>query len=274
MEESATLQVAWIESSLAAARAASTGTLSTEPGTELGTCTVLSQQFLPWDKQKPVTEEEKIFEVCDGRLYIGSEFGAINSDVFEAFGITAVINVTAGSRAVPNVFSADNGGLPRSGRAVAYLHLPCTDSPGEAMAGPMQQAICAIDNWFEAGPAAKVFVHCSAGLSRSATIILAWLMSSKNMNLAAAVELLTNARGRQLQCNPSFWLDLARWECKLSADRGSTPGDKDACSFDFRAWWHEDFGRMGFDAAKIDKAFDAATAAGCDWSIAESVLFD
>jgi len=41
-------------------------------------------------------------------------------------------------------------------------------------------------------------VHCSAGLSRSVSIILAWLIKFKNINLKKAVEITKNARGREI----------------------------------------------------------------------------
>ena len=107
--------------------------------------------------------------------------------------------------------------------------------------------------------AANVLIHCSGGLSRSVTMILAWLMSEYDMTLAAAVAMTTTARGRQLQCNPSFWSSLIRFERELRSNPLLSP------TFDVMPWIIEDFHKLGFDERKIQDAitntnFDADAA--------------
>lgn len=47
-------------------------------------------------------------------------------------------------------------------------------------------------------------VNCSAGVSRSATVVLAWLMSRKEMNLYDAFHFLRSKR-RFVYPNKGFW---------------------------------------------------------------------
>ena len=107
----------------------------------------------------------------------------------------------------------------------------------------------------------QVMVHCSAGLSRSASIVVAFMMKHETLSLAQAVDKVQKARGRKLQINPSFWMNLALWERELhNLPPKTTP------SFDFTNYWLEDFGRMGFEPDKICRSLVEAG----DWVHFES----
>ena len=59
----------------------------------------------------------------------------------------------------------------------------------------------------------RVFVHCFAGLSRSATIVIAYLMKDKALTFAAAYDFV-NAR-RCIQPNEGFRRQLRKFETNL-----------------------------------------------------------
>ena len=42
----------------------------------------------------------------------------------------------------------------------------------------------------------NILVHCSAGLSRSASMIVAWLMIEQKLSLKEAIEFIVEKRGR------------------------------------------------------------------------------
>ena len=77
---------------------------------------------------------------------------------------------------------------------------------------------------------------------------------------------LAAARGRSLQCNPTFWLALAAVERKRSgAGKGARP------SYDFAPHWHACFSKMGYPPEVIDEALRASD--WVDWEGASKVLF-
>ena len=77
----------------------------------------------------------------------------------------------------------------------------------------MEEGVRKITTWV--GEARKVLVHCSASLSRSTTVVMAWLMSTHGMTLTDAVSTVSVGRGRPPCCNVSFWYKLAALERKI-----------------------------------------------------------
>lgn len=208
---------------------------------------VRGQQWVPFDEQIPVGPEEKVFRVHD-QVYLGSEFGALDPCVFAELQVTAVINITNGDRKVPNEMAA-NG--------VEYVNFEIADQPGEnILREGIREGVPKIDAWVAAGK--TVLVHCSAGLSRSASMVVAWCMHAQGMppqSLGGAVARVQAARGRRLQINPSFWMNLATWERELfHLPAGTMPTQ------DFTPWWVEGFSRMGFTEDAIRRALEVG-----DW---------
>ncbi|CAE8626207.1 unnamed protein product [Polarella glacialis] len=225
--------------SLKAARQAGAGAGQSEGAVSLDGQSVKAQQWLPFEKQTPVSEGEQIFHICD-LVFVGSEFGAANRDLLDGLGIRAVINVTAGSGRVPNHFESSGD--------FEYLHFELFDQPGSDPSEAARGSCEALSRWGQEGR--RTLVHCSAGLSRSVTLVLAWLMESKKgLSLLDAVELVNEQRGRRVQCNPSFWCFLAALERR---QKGWPPGTTP--SFDFTRWVVEDLEKMGFDAALVRQA--------------------
>lgn len=66
-----------------------------------------------------------------------------------------------------------------------------------------------------------VLVHCYAGISRSVSVCIAYLMRFKHLNYEKACEFMFNARPCSSP-NAKFRLDLARFYTVLLAENGAT----------------------------------------------------
>ncbi|CAF1617735.1 unnamed protein product [Adineta ricciae] len=70
----------------------------------------------------------------------------------------------------------------------------------------------------------KVLVHCSAGISRSPTLVLAYLMKKKRWTLDEAFEKMRKLR-RIVDPNVSFIIQLREWEKTLMANATTEPNE-------------------------------------------------
>lgn len=176
-----------------------------------------------------------MFQILPG-LFLGSEFGASNSFVINSCNIRVIINLTSGHAKIPNHFDK-----------CRYVNYELVDQPGEdILSHAIREGVKEIHSALQAKE--PVMVHCSAALSRSATVVVAYVMCYEGKNLSQAVEHVTRRRGRRLRINPSFWMALAQWERELQDDDSAMP------SFDFTDWWIEVFGNMGIPEDKIRQA--------------------
>jgi len=194
----------------------------------------------------PDEEEEQVFHIAD-RVFLGTKFGAANRARLDALCIRAVINVTGGGTRVPNHFAAEG---------IQYLHLELMDELITDPSCAVPQACQAISAFTRQG--LNVLVHCQAGLSRSATVVLAWLMREKAFSLQEAVTFFAKQRGRRPKCNPSFFCYLAGLERELRAWPSGTPP-----SLDFTPWLLEDLESMGLSYSEEEVA--KALHEDADW---------
>ncbi|KAM4819548.1 dual specificity protein phosphatase 1 [Thomomys bottae] len=143
-------------------------------------------------------------------LYLGSAYHASRKDMLDALGITALINVSANC---PNHFEAH----------YQYKSIPVEDSHKADISIWFNEAIDFIDSIKNAG--GRVFVHCQAGISRSATICLAYLMRTNRVKLDEAFEFVKQRRS-VISPNFSFMGQLLQFESQVlaphcSAEAGS-----------------------------------------------------
>lgn len=192
------------------------------------------------------TPEEKVFHIAD-HVFLGTKYGAADRASLDSASIRAVINVTGGGTRVPNHFA---------GKDIQYLHLELLDELFSDPSNAVPQACKAIRAFAQQG--LNVLVHCSAGLSRSATVVIAWLMSEKGFSLEEAAAHFTKQRGRRPLCNPSFWCYLAGLEREL---RGWPQGTRP--SMDFTPWLLEDLETMGL--AYSEEQVTKALQEDADW---------
>ncbi|XP_049645191.1 dual specificity protein phosphatase 13-like [Suncus etruscus] len=138
-------------------------------------------------------------------LYIGDAVTANNRFELWKLGITHVLNAAHGGlycQGSPDFY----------GTSVTYLGVPAHDLPDfdistyfSSAADFIHQALCT--------PGAKVLVHCVVGVSRSATLVLAFLMLRQQLTLRQAV--IAVRQHRWIFPNRGFLRQLCRLDREL-----------------------------------------------------------
>ncbi|XP_045765065.1 dual specificity protein phosphatase Mpk3 [Maniola jurtina] len=122
-------------------------------------------------------------------LYLGNSTNSEDCEALARHNIKYVLNVTPD---LPNTFEAEGCGIN-------YLKIPIADHWSQNLAVHFPQAI----RFIEEAMAARcgVLVHCVAGVSRSVTVTLAYLMQRHRLSLRDAFELV---RSRKTDIAPNF----------------------------------------------------------------------
>ncbi|XP_006010324.1 dual specificity protein phosphatase 2 [Latimeria chalumnae] len=132
-------------------------------------------------------------------LYLGSAHHSSQRDTLESHGITALLNV---SSTCPNYFEGQ----------FRYKCIPVEDSHMVDISIWFQDAIEFIDSVKNSG--GRVLVHCQAGISRSATICLAYLMRTQRVRLEEAFDFIKQRRG-VISPNFGFMGQLLQFETQV-----------------------------------------------------------
>lgn len=108
-------------------------------------------------------------------LYLGNAKNSADFNVLKNHGITYILNVTPN---VPNKFEEDS--------RFKYMKIPISDHLSQNLSKFFPEAIAFIDE--ARGSNQGVLVHCLAGVSRSVTITVAYLMQTKKLTLNDAYD--------------------------------------------------------------------------------------
>uniref|UniRef100_A0A2K6WEE1 Protein-serine/threonine phosphatase n=1 Tax=Onchocerca volvulus TaxID=6282 RepID=A0A2K6WEE1_ONCVO len=134
-------------------------------------------------------------------VYLGSQDVAHDYDILMAHNITHIINCATG---VKNIFL---------GR-IKYLTFDVLDLPWTDLEQHFDKCHEFMEEAVESG--GNVLVHCNAGVSRSATIVLSYIMRYNKMTVREALEHVNTIR--KVGPNPGFMQQLLRYEMKLQND--------------------------------------------------------
>ncbi|XP_011862972.1 PREDICTED: dual specificity protein phosphatase 10 isoform X2 [Vollenhovia emeryi] len=113
-------------------------------------------------------------------LYLGNGRDAADLQLLRALGATRVLNVTS---QLPGYHEE---------RGITYRQIPASDSGHQNLKQYFEEAFDFIEEARKAG--SSVLVHCQAGVSRSATIAIAYIMRHKGLSMVEAYKLVKNAR--------------------------------------------------------------------------------
>ncbi|XP_057593402.1 dual specificity protein phosphatase 5 isoform X1 [Hippopotamus amphibius kiboko] len=132
-------------------------------------------------------------------LYLGSAYHASKCEFLANLHITALLNVSRRT----------------SEACTTHLHykwIPVEDSHAADISSHFQEAIDFIDCVREKG--GKVLVHCEAGISRSPTICMAYLMKTKQFHLKDAFDYIKQRRS-VVSPNFGFMGQLLQYESEI-----------------------------------------------------------
>jgi protein-tyrosine phosphatase len=137
-------------------------------------------------------------EILDSWLFQGNWKQANDSAILESLSITHIVNITDG-------ISFD--------QSRQILHIPSKDSLSVDLLKSFHATNAFLDTCHQQD--CRALIHCHRGVSRSSTIILAYLMHYKKWTLLQAFEYLLTKRPEAAP-NPVLLLQLVRYENELT----------------------------------------------------------
>ncbi|EKM51990.1 uncharacterized protein PHACADRAFT_262439 [Phanerochaete carnosa HHB-10118-sp] len=153
------------------------------------------------DKSKSSTQQPPVSLILPPSLYLGPCSAASSEPFLTAQSITDVLSI---------------GATPAEKfDGVSYHRISISDSPSPSISKACDSARTIIDAAlkFHNGTG-KILVHCSAGISRSPTVVAAYLMRHHQMSLNDALRQIVQARP-QASPNPGFMRQLKEMEMEL-----------------------------------------------------------
>lgn len=140
--------------------------------------------------------DDGLHKVVPG-LFIGSQDAASNFNALAEHRITHILNA--------------GGAIGTKLERITYKYLPIYDTPEFDIKSTFKEAIMFLKTGLQNG---SILVHCNAGISRSSTIVIAYIMKEREESLLSAFELVKSARPIA-KPNPGFMKQLRIFEKEL-----------------------------------------------------------
>ncbi|XP_059755313.1 dual specificity protein phosphatase 13B isoform X3 [Balaenoptera ricei] len=170
--------------------------------------TLASLQRLLWVRRAAVLSH--INEVWPN-LFLGDAYAARDKNKLTQLGITHIVNVAAGK------FQVDTGAKFYHGMPLEYYGIEADDNPFFDLSVYFLPVARYIRSALSI-PQGRVLVHCAMGVSRSATVVLAFLMICENMTLVEAIQ--TVQAHRDICPNSGFLRQLQVLDNRLGRETG------------------------------------------------------
>ena len=160
-----------------------------------------------WSQQLGFVVDIKKDLKCDqilDRLYLSSEDVALDRELLAKHNITHILNLTTN---VPNKFEHE----------IIYKKLLIYDLPNQSMKSIFEESFEFIDEALGKSPDSNMLVHCNAGVSRSSTVVIAYLL--KKRLFASLNETYDHVKARRpaICPNPGFVRQLKELEAALNS---------------------------------------------------------
>ncbi|KAM9323759.1 dual specificity protein phosphatase 13B-like [Gastrophryne carolinensis] len=169
---------------------------------------VCDLQRLLWSHRKSTGHVNQVWP----KLYLGDAFTARDKSVLRQLGITHIVNAAAGKYRIntgPEFYRDLN---------IDYYGVEADDHP----LFDMSVHFSSVAHFIRVGlqsPNGKVLVHCAMGISRAASLVLAFLMISEGLSVVDAIRSV--GEHRDICPNPGFLEQLRQLDIKLEAKRRS-----------------------------------------------------
>ncbi|XP_034427327.1 dual specificity phosphatase DUPD1-like [Hippoglossus hippoglossus] len=180
------------------------GRYETPPASEL--------QRLMWTKKGSCNHLDEV----QPRIYIGDMYAAKDKRTLQAHHITHVLNAADGK------FNVNTGPSFYRHTSITYHGVEAFDMASFNLSPFFYSAANFIKNALSS-PTGKVFVHCAMGLSRSSTLVLAYLVIHENMTLVDAIKAVS--ANRNISPNAGFLEQLRELDKQLHYQGSSRSGN-------------------------------------------------
>jgi protein-tyrosine phosphatase len=151
---------------------------------------------------------ESFFSPITPTMYLGARPKPEHMPELKEAGVTHVVSCLKEDESPQMAF------LHRDFR---HLFIGVRDGVHQDIAGTFPQFFDFAEAATTGSPKAKLFVHCEVGVSRSASLVTAWLMKTKGMSFFDAVSHVRSKRAQVLP-NIGFASQLQRLEHELQPD--------------------------------------------------------
>ncbi|NWU62430.1 DS13B phosphatase, partial [Pterocles burchelli] len=146
-------------------------------------------------------------------IYLGDAWAARSKTTLQSLNITHILNAADGP------YSINTGAKYYEDLQIEYYGVEAFDDPAFDLSIFFYDAANFIGKALNTS-GGKVFVHCAMGVSRSASLVLAFLMIHENMTLVDAVK--TVSAHRNICPNSGFLSQLRDLDIKLNEERTGT----------------------------------------------------
>ncbi|CAD8162152.1 unnamed protein product [Paramecium pentaurelia] len=143
-----------------------------------------------------------------GKLFLGNLDCLINQQILETNNINCILSICTEEKIIV-------------GPKYQQIYLDIHDNMNSQISKVFERSYLFIENALKSQQ--NVLIHCAAGISRSATLVLAYLMKTYQQTLEQALRFLKQKRP-YVRPNPGFLLQLLDYETMLHGCITSTLG--------------------------------------------------
>lgn len=129
----------------------------------------------------PVHTPDRWFEMSEiiHGLYLGGEETAFNKELLKKNNVSTILNITS---SIPFYYESE----------FTYHRIPIIDEPNVDIKQYFDETFKIIDDTLTENK--KILIHCQAGISRSATIVIAYIMKKNKIEMNDAYKLVHTGR--------------------------------------------------------------------------------